>query len=205
MFDDDLWDFTDVAGLPVSMGPNIRRLSFTQITDPRWRLVAKELIFAMLVPRHEAVAPLPRAYRVPVHVATASRRLGETVRFLNWLAGQGVDSLSEIGTHHCEAYLAYRRHVTSEDGTVVGELSPGSRRSAAQAIIDMRQLPGSCSPPTGPTPACGHGAGPPPPRSRRCPAAGTRTRRSRSATASCSPCSPRPSTLPPSSAPTPSS
>ena len=137
MFDDDLWDFTDVTGLPVSMGPNIRRLSFTQITDPGWRLVAKELIFAMLVPRHEAVAPLPRAYRASAHIATASRRLGETVRFLDWLAGQGIASLSEIGTHHCEAYLAYRRHVTSEDGTVIGELSPGSRRSAAQAIIDI--------------------------------------------------------------------
>jgi len=137
MFDDDLWDFTDVAGLPVSMGPNIRRLSFTQITDPRWRLAAKELIFAMLVPRHEAVAPLPRAYRAPVHIATASRRLGETARLLNWLTGQGIASLGEISTRHCEAYVAHRRHVTSEDGTVVGERSPGTRRGAAQAVIDL--------------------------------------------------------------------
>jgi hypothetical protein len=137
LFDDDLWDFTDVAGLPVSMGPNIRRLSFTQITDPRWRLAAKELIFAMLVPRHEAVAPLPRAHRTPVHVATACRRLGETARFLNWLTGQGVDSLGEVSTRHCEAYLAHRRHVTGEDGTVVGERSPGTRRAAAQAVIDL--------------------------------------------------------------------
>jgi len=136
-FDDDLWDFTDVTGLPVSMGPNIRRLSFTQVADPGWRLVAKELIFAMLVPRHEAVAPLPRAYRTPAHITTASRRLGEITRFLNWLAGHGITSLSEIGARHCEAYLSYRRHVTSEDGTVVGERSPGSRRSAAQAIIDL--------------------------------------------------------------------
>jgi integrase len=137
MFDDDLWDFTHVAGLPVSMGPNIRRLSFTQITDPRWRLAAKELIFAMLVPRHEAVAPLPRAYRAPVHIATASRRLGETARLLNWLAGQGIASLGEVSTRHCEAYLSHRRHVTSEDGTVVGERSPGTRRGAAQAVIDL--------------------------------------------------------------------
>ncbi len=137
MFDDDLWDFTDVAGIPVSMGPNIRRLSFTQIADPRWRLAAKKLIFAMLVPRHEAVAPLPRAHRTPVHIATASRRLGETARLLNWLAGQGIAGLGEITTRHCEAYLAHRRHVTSEDGIVVGERSPGTRRGAAQAVIDL--------------------------------------------------------------------
>ncbi len=136
-FDDDLWDFTDVTGLPVSMGPTIRRLSFAQVTDARWRLVAKELIFAMLVPRHEAVASLPQAYRTPVHLATASRRLGETIRFLNWLTGQGIASLSAVSAHHCEAYLSHRRHVTDEDGTVVGELSPGSRRSAAQAVVDL--------------------------------------------------------------------
>ena len=68
MFDDDVWDFTEVIGLPVQM-----RLSAAGSTSPpspilRWRLVAKELIMAMLAPRHEAVAPLPRAYRTPLHL-----------------------------------------------------------------------------------------------------------------------------------------
>jgi hypothetical protein len=71
VFDDDLWDFTDVSGLPVSMPLSDRRFSFTPIASPRWRLVAKELIFAMLAPRHEAVALLPRANRTPVHLHTA--------------------------------------------------------------------------------------------------------------------------------------
>ncbi len=62
-FDDDLWDFTDVTGLPASMPLAVRRLAFAPVTDPGWRLVAKELIFAMLAPRHEAVALLPRANR----------------------------------------------------------------------------------------------------------------------------------------------
>jgi len=136
-FDDDLWDFTDVAGLPVSLALAVRRFSFAQIADPRWRLVAKELIFAMLVPRHEAVAELPRAFRTPMHLTTASRRLKETTWFLNWLTAQGVPRLAEIGTRHCEAYLAYRRYVLDDHGTVVGEHSPGVRRSAAQVIIDL--------------------------------------------------------------------
>ncbi|MGA8016495.1 MAG: site-specific integrase [Candidatus Dormiibacterota bacterium] len=136
-FDDDLWDFTDVSGLPVSMPLSDRRFSFTPITSPRWRMVAKELIFAMLAPRHEAVALLPRANRTPVHLHTASARLEEASRFLNWLTSQGVASLGEVGDHHCEAYLFHRRHVLDEHGTVVGERSPGTRRRAAQVIIDL--------------------------------------------------------------------
>ena len=137
MFDDDLWDFTDVVGLPVWMPIAVRRFSFALVINPGWRLVAKELIFAMLAPRHEAVTSLPRAYRAPMHLRTATGRLGETTRFLNWLTGRGVTSLGQIGTHHCEAYLFHRRYVLDEHGTVVGERSPATRRAAAQVIIDL--------------------------------------------------------------------
>ena len=55
-----------------------RRFDFTAITDPRWRLVAKELMLAMLAPRHPAVAPLPRAYRHAPAPAQLPGRLDET-------------------------------------------------------------------------------------------------------------------------------
>lgn len=62
VFEDEKWDFTEVIGLPVQMPLSKRRFDFTAIRDQRWRLVAKELIVAMLAPRHEAVAPrLPDA------------------------------------------------------------------------------------------------------------------------------------------------
>lgn len=136
-FNDDLWDFTHVIGLPVSMALATRRFDFTVILDPRWRLVAKELIFAMLAPRHEAVAPLPRAYRTPMHLNTANGRFLETARFLNWLTGQGIPNLSEVDTQHCEAYLAHRRYLLDGHGARVGELSPAVRRSAAQVVIEL--------------------------------------------------------------------
>lgn len=136
-FDDDLWDFTHVIGLPVSMALATRRFDFTAIIDSRWRLVAKESIFAMLTPRHEVVAPLPRAYRTPMHLNTANSRLLELTRFLNWITGQRLASLSLVDSRHCEAYLAHRRYVLDEHDTVVGELSPSVRRSAAQAVIDL--------------------------------------------------------------------
>lgn len=74
VFDDDFWDLAQVAGLPVQLALRHRRFDFTQITDPRWRLVAKELIIPLLAPCHPAVASLPRAYRAPHHVSRPPRR-----------------------------------------------------------------------------------------------------------------------------------
>src|SRR6476619_4490458 len=61
VFEDDVWAFTDVVGLPVQLALCSRILDFTAIANRRWRLVAKELVLAMLAPRHPAVAELPRA------------------------------------------------------------------------------------------------------------------------------------------------
>ena len=74
----------------------------------------------MLAPRHEAVAPLPRAYRTALHLSTANGLLFQLTRFLNWLTQQGVASLADIGADRCEAYLAHRRYLLDEDDTVVG-------------------------------------------------------------------------------------
>ena len=65
--------------------------------------------------------PLPRAYRTPLHLLTASGRLAELTRFLNWLTGRSVTSLGEVDTDCCEAYLAHRRYVLDGNGQVVGE------------------------------------------------------------------------------------
>ncbi|MDJ0347497.1 site-specific integrase [Streptomyces sp. H10-C2] len=136
-FEDDIWDFTHVIGLPAQMARCTRRFDFAAITDPRWRLVAKELVLAMLAPRHPAVIPLPRAYRTALHLTSCAGRLGELTRFLTWLGSQGVASLEQIDTRLCEAYLAHRRYVLDEHGTVVGEQSHGTRRAAAQIVVDL--------------------------------------------------------------------
>jgi integrase len=137
VFEDDLWDFTAVVGLPNQMAKVSRRFDFTAITNVRWRLVAKEQIMAMLAPRHEAVMPLPRAYRTPLHLLTAFGRLAELTRFLNWLTTQGLTNLGDIGTDSCEAYLAHRRYLLDDNGQVVGERSPATRRAAAQTVVDL--------------------------------------------------------------------
>ena len=137
MFDDDVWDFTMVQGLPTQMAPTLRRFDFTTISDERWRLVTKELILAMLAPRHQAVAPLPRAYRSALHVNTASGRLVQLARWFRWLAARGVTSLGEVDDECCQAYLAHRRYVLDGDAVMIGERSPATRRAAAQTVADL--------------------------------------------------------------------
>ena len=137
VFDDDLWDFTDVVGLPVQMALYRRRFDFTTITDTRWRLVAKELILALLAPNHNAVIRLPRAYRTPLHLSSCYSRLYEAGKFFGWLDQRGITALTELDTHLCEEYLAFRRYVIDPDGVIVGEQSPGVRRAAAQMIVDL--------------------------------------------------------------------
>ncbi|MEV0027311.1 hypothetical protein AB0H45_35025 [Streptomyces atroolivaceus] len=136
-FEDDIWDFTHVIGLPAQMARCTRRFDFATITDARWRLVAKELVLAMLTPRHASVIPLPRAYRTALHLNTCAGRLGELTRFFAWPEGQGALGLEQLDTRLCEAYLAHRRYVLDEHRTVVGEQSHGTRRSAAQIVLDL--------------------------------------------------------------------
>jgi hypothetical protein len=72
MFDDDVWDFTQVTGLPVQLPASTRRLDFTAIGTASWRLAGKELMFALLVPRHPAVCRARCAPRCTCRPATAA-------------------------------------------------------------------------------------------------------------------------------------
>ncbi|MFB7501452.1 site-specific integrase [Streptomyces sp. NPDC056161] len=137
VFEDDVWDFTDVVGLPVQLALATRRFEFTGITDERWRLVGKELVLAMLAPRHPAVAPLPRAHRTALHLRSCAGRLDELIRFCRWLSEHRASSLAQVDTRVCDAYMAHRRYVLDEHGAIVGEQSPATRRAAAQVVVDL--------------------------------------------------------------------
>ncbi|MFD6936563.1 hypothetical protein ACFWAP_10475 [Streptomyces goshikiensis] len=54
-----------------------------------------------------------------------------------WLGKRGVPSLHQVDTQIREAYLAHRRYVRDEHGTVVGGNSPGTRRASAQVAVDL--------------------------------------------------------------------
>lgn len=138
MFDDDTWRFGDVDGLSVQMSrPSYTRLDFTAISDPRWRLAAKEYLLSRLAPGHPEVAVLPRAFRVPLTIASCRRRLDEIAGWMNWLAGQRVHSLGDVTQDHCDRYLAERRLRRDAAGAVIGTLDESVVRVAAAAIIEL--------------------------------------------------------------------
>ena len=155
------------AGADAPLQPELR---LHRDPGPQWRLVAKELIFAMLAPRHEAVAMLSRAYRTPVHLSTAYGRLFELTGFLAWLTGCGIGSLSEIDDDCCHAYLAHRRYVRDLDGFRSASLARPHGGTPPRSSSTCSAT-GSCSPPTASPPAFVPWARSPPRPSRRCPAA----------------------------------
>jgi len=136
-FDDDAWAFRMVANLPVQVAGRDRYWDFTLIRNPRWRLVAKEVMFALLVPRHEAVAVLPHAYRTPMALRTCLRRLTLLTRWLNWLTGQGVTGLGEVTEEHCERFLAYCGHARDKQGRQLRQASASHRRQVVATVLDL--------------------------------------------------------------------
>ncbi|MGH3213658.1 MAG: hypothetical protein ACRDL9_03650, partial [Trebonia sp.] len=138
MFNDDIWHFGDVEGLSVQMSRHgYTLLDFTAISDSRWRLAAKEYLFARLAPGHPEVAVLPGAFRVPRTLATCRGRLAEVTRWMNWLTARKVSSLGDVTQDHCDGYLAERRLRRDAAGTVIGELGESGTRVAAAAIIEL--------------------------------------------------------------------
>ena len=142
VFDQDVWDFSGVMGLPAYLQPSLKRMDFTAITSPAWRLVAKEHITALLVPGHERVRHLPGARRHALTLTTCALLLIELTAWLNWLAGRGITSLAQVTSVHCHTYAAERARRTDSDGNVTGDSPPAYYR-AIQAVGELasyRQL-----------------------------------------------------------------
>ncbi|MBP5898059.1 site-specific integrase [Streptomyces scabiei] len=136
-FDDLLWDFTGVIGMPRYLARHARILAFAEIVNPRWRTLAKEFIFARLAPDHPAVRELPHAYRTPVQITTVNGRLDKLTDWLNWLTEQGVHSLGAVTQQHCDAYLELRKKVRDKHGIVVRDSSPSYRMDVVAVIQEL--------------------------------------------------------------------
>lgn len=136
-FDENVWDFTGVIGLPRYLARHARILSFIEILNPRWRALAKEFVFARLAPDHPAVRELAHAYRTPVLMATVNGRLARLTGWLNWLTEQGVESLGDVTQQHCAAYLELRKKVRDKHGVVIRDSSPGYRMEVVAVIQEL--------------------------------------------------------------------
>ncbi|MFJ3591936.1 site-specific integrase [Streptomyces sp. NPDC090231] len=108
VFEDDIWDFTQVIGMPAYLAKCALRLDFTQVTNPQWKTVAKEYAAAQMAPDHMAVRLLPHANRNIKAISTLYAELLELVRWLNWLTARGIRHLDEVTEHHCTSFAQHR-------------------------------------------------------------------------------------------------
>ncbi|TDC75530.1 site-specific integrase [Actinomadura sp. 7K507] len=136
IFDQDVWDFSGVAGLPAYLQPSFRRLEFISITYPAWRLVAKEHMAALLVPGHERVRLLPGARRHPLAVTSCAQHLDHLTCWLNWLTARGITGLGEVTNALCQEFAAERARRTDADGTMIGD-RPHARYRALQTVSEL--------------------------------------------------------------------
>jgi hypothetical protein len=138
LFDEDVWDFTDVVGLPRMLNrPSNHRLNFSRITDPRWRLLAKEYLLALMAPGHDHVRVLPLAYRVPRSFSTCHKRLRELTTWLNWLTGEQVRSLADVTDRHCEKFKIIHSAPDADRINAAGKRIAKFSHSLAAAVIDL--------------------------------------------------------------------
>lgn len=135
VFEDEVWDFTDVQNLPRQLDWSHRRLRFASIRNSAWRLVAKELMFAFLHPAHPLVAALPQAYRSPLHLGTMHSRLAALVTWFEWLTHQGVARLAEVTDEHCVDYRDVARIARS--GPTGAQVKAGTLRRRLAPIVDL--------------------------------------------------------------------
>ncbi|MFJ7997127.1 site-specific integrase [Streptomyces sp. NPDC096310] len=136
VFGQDVWDFSQVTGLPAYMKTADRILDFTSIRNPLWRVVAKEYVAALMLPGHERVRELPKAVRTPHTVQTCNLKLKEAARWLNWLTSRGISRLGDVTEYHCTAYAAERARRLDKGGEVIGQQSPTMAR-AANVVIEL--------------------------------------------------------------------
>lgn len=133
-FDHDVWVF-DLADAHRMMGENEKRWDFTTIVRPSWRLLAKELMMALLAPADPAVAELPHAHRARLSPRTCRKHLQVLTRWLNWLHERGIGSLREVTQDRCEEFL--QTATSRRDGRgrpAAGSNTPGTVAASVWAL-----------------------------------------------------------------------
>ncbi|MBF6302683.1 site-specific integrase [Nocardia amamiensis] len=136
-FDQDVWDFNTATDLAAYLASSHKRWNLAAIRNPRWRVVAKEYLVALMVPTHEAVRELPGAFRVARTVSACIGRHYELIRWLNWLTDNGITELGQVDDHLCDSYIAERRVGRDKSGEIVNQR--GAVNKAAQIVSGLAQ------------------------------------------------------------------
>ncbi|MBK3538094.1 hypothetical protein JHN61_18000 [Streptomyces sp. MBT67] len=122
--------------MPKNVRTNARRLDFRPITDPAFRLTAKEYMFALAVPGHERVLAQPDALRSKYKPPSCFNIAVQLVRWLNFLTAQGIADLGEVMQELCDVY----RNVRSQRQRKTrgsGPIAPGTMLTILQPVRNL--------------------------------------------------------------------
>ncbi|MFE0055300.1 integrase [Streptomyces sp. NPDC059003] len=104
-FEDDLWDLRGLADKARSVRAYELLWDFSPIINTSWRVVAKEVLLALLAPHHESVTACSLALRKFRSPRTCRRFLNRFTDWFNWLTREGVTSLEEVTQEHCDRFI----------------------------------------------------------------------------------------------------
>lgn len=134
LYDDDVWDLTELANDARQATRSTRLWNFASITKTEWRYVAKDISLAFLAPRHVDVICLPLAFRTPRSPGTVFVYLKEWILWLNWLSDNAVGALGDVTDQHCDAYLEHRSWSIPRPGLPSRRLDPSSVKNYVKAV-----------------------------------------------------------------------
>lgn len=104
LFEEDRW-LLALADAHRQIKPYELDWDFTQIVNPAWRVVAKDVLLGMLAPQHEAVVECPHAPRTVRSPRTCYRYLVQLTGWFNHLTDQGVRRLADVTQEMCARHL----------------------------------------------------------------------------------------------------
>ncbi|MCX4591710.1 integrase [Streptomyces sp. NBC_01549] len=136
LFEYDRWVLSGLLDAHRMMSDHEHIWDFAEIINPSWRVVAKEVLLALLAPQHESVLQCALAIRSVRSPRTCFRFLQRLTEWFNWLTRQGVTRLEDVPQEMCEYYLEERSWSVPVPGKPRRRLEP----KTTHEIVRVMQL-----------------------------------------------------------------
>src|SRR5882757_1443676 len=143
LFEDRRWVLSELVDAHRMIAPGELVWDFDQILNPAWRIVAKEILLAMLAPQHEAVIECPHASRTLRSPRTCYRYLMRLTTWFNWLTAHGIHALEQLDQNMCERHLEEQSWSHPSLGLPRWKLDPESVTEvprSMQALVTYKEL-----------------------------------------------------------------
>lgn len=133
-FEQDVWVLSDIVDAHRMVGARELVWDFTQIHNPPWRVVTKEILLSLMAPQHEAVLESAHALRTLRSPRTCYRLLEQFIAWFNWLTSEEITSLGEVTQELCERYLEMRHWSVPVPGKPRRRLDPDTMAEVARTL-----------------------------------------------------------------------